>query len=178
MDGVIVDFMKGAHEYHGLEYPNDNYTDGVGNFTDKLPMSSREFWSPLDGEFWAGLDWTPDGKEIINIVLEYHLVNDVSLLTTPTLHIECASGKMQWIKNNLLRMYRRTIITPAKEMCAHPDALLIDDADHNVNKWRDNGGVAILVPRIWNSRHAEANDTVEILRKEIRDAGIGSVPRR
>jgi hypothetical protein len=85
---------------------------------------------------------------------------------------------MQWIKNNLPQMYKRVIITAAKEMCAHPSALLIDDADHNVNKWRANGGVAILVPRIWNSRHAEADNTVEILRKEIRDAGIRSVPQR
>jgi len=171
MDGVIVDFMKGAHAFHKLSYDPYPYPVGQWDFTDYLLMDDEAFWGPLGFKFWAQLPWMPDGHEIWRMVMDY----DPVLCTSPTLHVECASGKMQWIKNNLPQMMRRTIITPSKEMCAHPNALLIDDADHNVDKWRANGGVAILVPRKRNSRYAEADRTVEILREEIRDAGIGSV---
>jgi len=174
MDGVIVDFMRGAHEYHKLPYSSYPYPVGEWMFTKHLLMDDHDFWSPLGYKFWAELPWMPDGHEIWRMIMDL----DPVLCTAPTLHPGCAGGKMQWIKNNLPQMYKRVIITAAKEMCAHPSALLIDDADHNVNKWRANGGVAILVPRIWNSRHAEADNTVEILRKEIRDAGIRSVPQR
>ncbi len=169
MDGVLVDFVRGAHDHHNLNCTPWPYPPGVWDFVKHTGLSAAQFWSPLGFEFWSELNWTPDGEEILS------LVPDCVLLTTPTLHIECPTGKMEWIRQNAPELYRRTVITATKEVCAHPNALLIDDADHNVDKWRANGGVAILVPRIWNSRHAECNNTVEILRKEICDAGIGSV---
>lgn len=181
MDGVITDFMKGAHKFHGLDYDyetNFPYPMNDWYFVKHTGMTNNEFWSDLDEAFWAGLDWTPDGKEILEMTLNTFGIQNMAILTAPVLNAGCSAGKMTWVKNNIPALKRRVIVTNAKEMCAHPDALLIDDADKNVDLWRANGGVAILVPRKWNSRHAESDNTVEILRKEIRDAGIGSVPRR
>ncbi len=175
MDGVIVDFMRGAHEFHKLNYNPYPYPKGEWEFVEHTGITPKEFWSPLSYRFWSTLPWMPDGRAIYDAVLDIHLLNDVAFLTTPTLEPGCVTGKIEWVRRHIPTMMMRTIITPAKEMCAHPNALLIDDADHNVDKWRDNGGVAILVPRIWNSRHAEAGSTVDILRKEISDAGIGSI---
>lgn len=170
MDGVIVDFVRGAHKFHGIDgvWP---YPRGVWDFVPLTGLSDAEFWEPLGFKFWSELHWTSDGHRIWDMVAGH----SPAIITTPTLHLECPAGKMQWIRNHLPDMYRRTVITAAKEVCAHPNALLIDDNDQNVDKWRACGGVAILVPRIWNSRHAECDDTVEILYKEISDAGIGSV---
>ena len=46
-----------------------------------------------------------------------------------------------------------------KHFCARPDALLIDDGDHNVEAFRANGGQTILVPRPWNSLHYMPTET-------------------
>lgn len=177
MDGVIVDFMKGAHEFHNLPYSYGDFPYPVNEwyFVHHTGMSNNEFWSPLGEAFWEGLDWTPDGLEIFHMLQDATHLENMAILTAPVLNAGCSAGKMTWVRNNIPALKRRVIVTNAKEMCAHPDALLIDDADKNVNLWRANGGVAILVPRKWNSRHAESENTVEILRKEIRDAGIGSV---
>ena len=43
--------------------------------------------------------------------------------------------------------------TIRKHFCARPDALLIDDSDHNVEAFLAHGGQAILVPRPWNPLH-------------------------
>jgi hypothetical protein len=173
MDGVIVDFIRGAHEHHKLKYDPWPYPVGKWDFVKRVDKTAYEFWSPLKFDFWSTLPWTPDGEEILSMLP----FEDTCLLTAPTQEAECVTGKLRWVRDNLTGYNRKVIITPAKEMCAHPNALLIDDGDHNVDKWRANGGQAILVPRIWNSRHAECNNkcnssTVEILRKEISDAGI------
>jgi len=175
MDGVIVDFMNGAHEFHGIKYDPYPYPVNTWGFVKYTGMTDFDFWDPLDSEFWENLNWTPDGLEIFNTVRRVCPLSDMALLSAPNMNIESTTGKIAWIRREIPQLMKRTIITNAKEMCAHPNALLIDDADHNVDLWRANGGVAILVPRIWNSRHAEADNTVEILRKEIRDASIGSV---
>ncbi len=62
---------------------------------------------------------------------------------------------------------RRTLLGDCKHACAHKGALLIDDSDEQVERFRQAGGWAILLPRAWNSRHAEAGDPVGALRRDL-----------
>lgn len=45
------------------------------------------------------------------------------------------------------------VIAWDKSCLAHPDSILIDDCDENVDKFNDAGGKAILVPQDWNSSY-------------------------
>ena len=79
---------------------------------------------------------------------------NVCLLTSPTIDPDCLAGKLEWIHEFTPKwLHRQYLVGPCKQFCAHPEALLIDDSDKNVNKFRDWGGQAVLVPRPWNTNH-------------------------
>ena len=85
-------------------------------------------------------------------------------MTSPTIDPDCLAGKLEWIHEFTPRwMHRQYLVGPRKQFCAHREALLIDDADKNVNTFREWGGQALLVPRPWNSMHALAMHTPEYL---------------
>jgi hypothetical protein len=43
-----------------------------------------------------------------------------------------------------------------KWLMAKPEHILIDDSDENCTLFRENGGQAVIVPRVWNSLHSIA----------------------
>jgi 5'(3')-deoxyribonucleotidase len=177
LDGVLVDFMTGAHNFHGIPYSYENYPYELGKW-DCLPpttssLSTEEFWDRLDENFWASLDWMPEGKQILAVVEDFFPKEDICILTTPTLNPSCTAGKIRWIQQNMPEYSRRYIVSPAKEFAASPSTLLIDDADHNIKKFSKAGGRTILIPRKWNSLHNKAssvdglNPTLYFLFKEL-----------
>jgi hypothetical protein len=60
------------------------------------------------------------------------------------------------------------IPTRHKRLLARTDRLLIDDSDANCTQFREKGGWAVLVPRVWNSLHEEATeDASEYVEKAL-----------
>ena len=170
LDGVLVDFMKGAHEFYGLQYSYEDYPYEYATWNclppkDVTSMTSREFWDGLTAEFWASLEWMPDGKEILTLIESYLPRDNICILTTPTLNKSSIVGKMLWIEKELSKYKRQFLVGPAKEFCASSRRVLIDDADHNIEKFREAGGLTITVPRKWNSMHAE--DTLPFLETRL-----------
>lgn len=160
MDGILVDFMSGAHKYFGLPYSYEEYPYELGDW-DCIPptgmkITPEEFWESLDEDHWANLPWMPDGKEILAVIESYFPKEHICLLTSPTLSPSCASGKVRWIQKEMPDYARRFLIGPPKYFCAHREALLIDDSDKNVNLFKLHGGRAICIPRKWNSKYIEA----------------------
>lgn len=171
IDGVLVDFMSAAHRFHGIPYSYKDYPYEYGDW-DCIPpptseMTTQEFWDALNEEFWATIEWMPDGKEILHLVEMIFGVPNVCLLTSPTLLPRCASGKMRWIQREVPEYHRQFLIGPAKGFCANKDTILIDDADHNILSYRKNGGEAILVPRKWNRAWREADTSLTSLKVQL-----------
>ena len=79
------------------------------------------------------------------------------------------AGKIQWMQDNLPEWIQEQYsITPIKHAYAHRDVLLIDDMPENVDKFRDKGGKAILVPRPWNRNyHLDPHPHIEECLKYI-----------
>jgi len=50
----------------------------------------------------------------------------------------------------------RSMFGSEKWLMAGLDRLLIDDADHNIDKFVQYGGHTLLVPRPWNHAHAQS----------------------
>lgn len=177
VDGVLADFTGGACEVHGTENPylQDPLGDAAGEWelADLLGLTDKEFWGPLQGaRFWRELGLMPDAVDIFSTVKRAVGLDNICLLTTPSLDPESATGKIQWINMHFPDLARQCLIGACKHFCAHADSVLIDDNDKNVETFIEHGGGAILVPRAWNMNWPErhrAADYVQWCLREILD---------
>lgn len=151
MDGVLVDFVKGALDLHGLQDPWTKEENlGEWDICSLVGMKPKDFWAPLGKEFWTKLDWTPQGEEILDYLERLFGPGSICLLTSPPLTSGSAQGKINWISEEAPLYRRRFLVGPAKEFCAGPDSILVDDSEANVAKFKKAGGKAVLVPARWN----------------------------
>jgi 5' nucleotidase, deoxy (Pyrimidine), cytosolic type C protein (NT5C) len=170
MDGVLVDFTNGAFRLHNTFLaPHETDWDfcikmGFAHATDPA------FWGPMDAKFWANLDWTVEGRELLDGV-EKLFGNNVVLLTAPPPgSLEATAGKIEWVRKHLPQYESRLMVGKAKHLLAGPRKILVDDNDTNVFKFNEHGGSSVLVPRPWNScKHqcVDGNHDVESLLQTI-----------
>lgn len=149
-DGVLVDFVRGVQDFHGVQLPYDSIRWGL---EDQMGFGDRkaDFWAPLGYDFWANLPWTNDGKKILESVLSV-FGEEVGFITSPCQTLGCVDGKLAWARRELGReLAKKVFVGGSKSILANPHGLLIDDNDDNVANWREAGGHAILWPRPWNS---------------------------
>lgn len=151
MDGVLVNFVKGALKFHGRE----DYVVDHWDFDTKICETPNEFWKDLGFDFWANLEWTPQGQELLARLIEIVGKDNICFLTSPCLTIGSIEGKIEWLRRNIPDMSRQFAICPMKQAFAHPKALLLDDSDVNIEKFEKSGGKTITVPQLWNSRADE-----------------------
>lgn len=151
VDGVLADFNRGALDFHGKsDFP---LTECRWNFPEQIGFAGREadFWNPLGREFWATLPPTPECHSLLRRLEEVVGADAICLLTSPCATDGCVDGKLDWVRANLPRRYRKQIlIGSGKEFCAGKRALLVDDHSDNCLKFFASGGQSILVPRPWN----------------------------
>lgn len=166
--GQVFGCGCGPYDYH--RYPVRAGFNLYAAYRAMNPQSREyelgEFWDQIPRSTWAT---TPKSQEYDTLLKEcVGLVgrDNVCILTSPTKCPECLAGKLEWIvANTPTWMHRQYLIGARKHFCARPDALLIDDHEENVNKFREHGGRAILVPRPWNKLWRE--NTLEYLTREI-----------
>lgn len=173
LDGTIADFVK--HLLRALDMRNPYYGSNLGNYNlpEILGTTREDCFRPCASpKFWSSIPFTPDAYNIINAVSEFYKPEDIIILTRPTEHPGAVSGKIEWIQSKLGASMTYIITTRSKgefAKYAEPGSLLIDDCDEYVDEWRKSGNPAILVPRLWNTRHKEAEVTTD-WNKEIREA--------
>lgn len=157
LDGVLVDFMGGVARLAGVDvepfYSSRNtHWWGVMDILKEQTgrdWSKEDFWGLIEDaghDFWAGLEKYPWADELYDLCRE---MAPTVIMTSPGLHPSSASGKMEWIRDNLTDV-RRFAITPCKHHMSHPGALLIDDAPPNFKLFTEHGGVCYLFPQPWN----------------------------
>ena len=155
LDGVLVDFVRGALKAHGLDYEKtmSRWPLGEWSITNALKMKSNRFWEPLNTKyFWKTLEWIPMGRELLATLKEFDA--KTRILTTPSASYNCNIGKILWAEANGICNRNGMLLYANKYEFAQRGSILIDDSDRNCNLWRDNGGTAILFPQIWNSHGA------------------------
>lgn len=147
LDGVLVDFVQGAFDYHDIKIP---WPEIKWDFLKQAGISPADFWSPLDQPFWASLRPTSEFSVIIDEVERKFGAENVFLCSSPCETAGCITGKAMWVERHLPSYSRRLILTNRKEVFSGPGRVLIDDRDENVIDWCKAGGTGILVPRPWN----------------------------
>lgn len=120
----------------------------------KQVFTEEKFWSFFSRGDWRNLPESMEFEFLLRQSETWVGRENICILTTPILDPDCSAGKVEWIYNHCPKwLHRQYLIGPPKHFCARPDALLIDDADHNVEAFRACGGQAILLPRPWNADH-------------------------
>lgn len=156
MDGVLVDFVGGSLRYHGKHLAP---ADVRWEFPTQVGFSgtwASEFWDKLGFDFWANLEWTHEGKDLL-YAIEEKFGDNVILMTSPCATAGSVEGKISWINSNLPKYARKFMVGPAKHLTAGPGKLLVDDYEGNTDKFVEHGGRAVLVPRPWNRRIGETD---------------------
>ena len=110
-----------------------------------------------DYEFWANLDWMPDGRELWDHISAFN--PPPKILTAPMRGDPEGGdhrGKRMWVQKNHLGISDDQVIVEAdKSKYAVTDEkqnILIDDTYRKVNAWREKGGIAI--------HHQSTSDTI------------------
>jgi hypothetical protein len=163
LDGVLVDFVSGVFALRGLDINGSQ--DGI-----RWDFIEDHEWGLMGRSFFAGLRPTPFAFEIINAVETAFGSDNVCILTSPVKTPGCYEGKLDWIRRYLPRFERRILVGAAKEFCANPNSVLVDDYDVNIDKFRRNGGTGILIPQPWNERRGTS---LEVALSEIALFGTG-----
>lgn len=117
-------------------------------------ISSDDFWKAVTREIWASAPVSSVACQLFNMCIAHVGIENVCILTAPRPEICCFLGKKDWIDNYFSSMKDNVIYAKRKEFLACPNSLLIDDKEENVDKFREAGGKAFLVPRPWNRKHA------------------------
>src|SRR3990167_5851256 len=154
LDGVLADFVAAMHKAHNRANAYDNPTNhGLWDLDKIWGMDAAQFWSTDTYEFWAEVPRMYDADRIVRAALETFGQKRVAILTAPSKGHGCVPGKREWVRRNYPELANHMIFTKAKRFIAGPNNLLVDDKDSNVLEFREAGGRAILVPRLWNSQH-------------------------
>jgi len=128
MDGVIANFDDWHFRLtHEIEKP-----------TEFLKANPLIFYG-LEPYAWA--------HELIEL-LQVWTAN--LFICTNALTTKIADIKLSWLINHNLLETPNVIFTENKHLFANPHTILIDDYEGNVDKFRENGGEAILFPQPWN----------------------------
>lgn len=154
-DQVLTDFIAGAAEAIGYDYPGTpNWPEGwTYDFFPYMGSTREEVNTHCNVDLWANLPWMEDGKDMLNLVLSRFRPDEIIVLTTPMQNNESYTGKMIWFERNVPELYHRVVPTlvPKDEFAFDFNRLLIDDCQSNYEKFTKAGGACILVPRPWNA---------------------------
>jgi len=167
MDGVISDFVTAALTVHDRLDAFENWPDGEWDIPTVLGISGSQFWKKIDARghrFWSGLapySWTHELVDAIRGTAPF------TILSSPSMHAECPTGKINWLREHLETGFHDFMFGRSKHLCAKPNAVLIDDSDINVDRFRTCGGHAILFPQRWNSNF-HIDDRMAYVTDELR----------
>lgn len=174
MDGVCTDFISAAlaaHDYDPEPTLERWARDHPGEFFPYAVMDieMEQFWAPLADlgeQFWAGLrayDWFD------HLFEQLTELGHVVFLTSPapTIASSCVAGKVRWLQDRYGAEFQDFIFTAHKDRLAHENAVLIDDYDLNVARFKERGGHGIVFPQFWNEG-ADVDDSVSYVLSEVR----------
>ena len=150
MDGVLTDFENRFVEMLKQEGPKYYSRETINQVTrpkhfEKLE-GETEFWNFIDNhlglEFWSGMNWMPQGKQLWSYIQPYQPI----ILTSPSRQNTSRLGKRMWVKEHLIPAppveFR---FGASKSDFANENSILIDDKPSNLRAFSSAGGIALEV---------------------------------
>jgi hypothetical protein len=184
MDCVMADFIRPAAALFGLSWEEVEPFWPRGRFLllqNLIPQAlaaktgapvewaEATFWKAIEGRegFWAQLpefEWT---RQLLGIVQLN--TADWYVASAPSRCPRCISEKREWLHRLLdVDWFDRLIPTPHKELMAKPGVVLIDDNPDNCERFRAEGGDAVLFPAHHNVNHGRADSPLGYVAAQLR----------
>jgi len=173
LDGVCADYVSAAIRTCGYQ-PEEIFElwkqehQGDYRIHKVLGINRQTYWdtqSQAGESFWSGLEsyhWFDDLYKSLGEIAT------VIFLSSASRAPECLSGKLKWLQARFGASFREYIFTGHKQQLAHRAAILVDDYDRNINKFRQAGGSGVLFPQIWNSNYP-INDRLEFTLGQVKE---------
>ena len=162
VDGIMADLLKSILSAHGIEKSLDalDWPRGEDGYYihEVLGLSWDDLWSAYTEQHVVDMDKMPEADELFGMVSRIDRSWRLCFLTSPIPNQ--LNGRYRWLRKHYPSI-PIAIVDDKTYCCSGPECLLIDDCDKVVESWRRAGGYAILFPRRWNTRHAEANGYFE-----------------
>jgi 5'(3')-deoxyribonucleotidase len=174
LDGVLANFYEPALRHHEREDLITNYPRGTSWLPDVLGITVPEFWAALPYDFFATLPLMPDADILIQGIKVMDPAFYVCSTAGPLAHV--VRQKIEWMRGYLGSDFSRYVILgggmtketqPNKNIIAASNHILIDDFDNNVDEFRKAGGMAVLVPRPWNSQWERSDIAAKVTLESV-----------
>lgn len=137
MDGVVVDFLKGAYN--------------AGIFNPETGEMDEQKLVEADEQFWANLPVLTEGLWLYSRLYAFSKKNDLTLYVLSHAINEAAkAGKREWIQKNLHTNPMEIVLVAKrsdKKDFADPETLLIDDYPKTCEEFVANKGYAVVFHR-------------------------------
>lgn len=178
MDGVLTNWWMDAFKVHDVVATEaEIWKDKLGHYgwvelmkPFKPDLSVREFWAPMEYDFWANLQPLRDAIEIVMMLEDRYGQKNITLCTSPSENHGCVPGKKAWIKKILAPHYHKSYnqqFGAKKWLNANPRSILIDDHAENCTAFYEHGGHSVLVPRIWNPNHMQRHNVIPTMKVQL-----------
>ncbi len=172
MDGVIADFFGSALVNINNYYPEKALSEeeyrknATFDMAERFGISKSGFLDAINyEEFWSNLDIFPWAQTLYNSLNE---IAPVTIASSPIYNNDnCIAEKLRWLKRHFGINSSQCMFGSKKYLMAKDDVVLIDDYRKNVDKFKDCGGYAILVPSSWNTDMSKVN-VVDIVSNEMK----------
>lgn len=163
LDGVLVDVVGGILKRYNIDFDMSQWPVGeyIVHRAVGRGLTATDLWESPGYNFWAEMDWMPDGREILAQMNLLFGPENIFFLSAPTTEPECLSGKMAWLQKHIPYQAERAIFTKQKQLLAHKDRILVDDYDANIKAYTEAGGPTVLFPRLWNSAYKQRHNALE-----------------
>ena len=150
LDGVLVDWVRGAFALHNKSLPITEVRWHVPVQMGFASELGRDFWGPMENpDFWANLQPLADGMELYRRIVERYGNESLNILSSARCR-GSADGKIDWLRKHMPTHVDCAVFAHKKERVASAHTLLIDDYDKNITRFIEAGGVAVTIPRPWN----------------------------
>lgn len=170
-DEVLVDFVGAALKIHGRTFAEvePNWTPGTWGMYEPLGLTPEEFWKPIaeaGKDFWTGLEAKPWIYSLLALVRK-HALSGWWIVSAPSREDSSRIGKIEWMERFFGAGFARYHLRSDKEALAEPGAVLIDDREETVEKFRAAGGKGIVFPAYHNSLHALRETPLAYVREQL-----------
>lgn len=184
MDEVLADFIGAACKAHGVtrQHLEKKRKPGDWNVNEALGIGNEEFWRPINGlgeRFWTKIEPLPWCTTFYAKLFNY--ADNVIVLSSPSEHPGCYSGKYTWIRK-ILGPKVKFCPFSEKQLFSKAGRILIDDRELNLSKWVDveDSGDVILFPSQGNRLHSLAEFPTDYvynkLERMLKEASSSNAP--
>ena len=149
MDGVVFFWEKAAAKSLGMSIDDPKVRSHLkkGREMQDFVGGDSKMWPIIDNEgaeWWENLEMLPWGEKLYKEMKR--LAGDFAFLTSPNKNPLCLAGKLKSLQKHFGVDFKDYMIGAHKHLCASPNAILIDDSEKKIIKFRQYGGVAFHWP--------------------------------